>query len=97
MAKIIYFLTVDNKDGVNLALENQDDEITIALLQNAVYFSVKACTEIAEALKRNMKVIASKEDVELRGIEKLMQEGVSIVDYSGIIDIVFESKTVINF
>ena len=59
MAKIVYFLTTDRKDGVNLALENQDDEITIMLLQNAVYFSVASCTEIAEALKKNMTVISS--------------------------------------
>lgn len=95
--KILYSITTDNIDGVNLALENKEDDVTILLLQNAVYFANKTCTEIGTALSQNIKVLVSKEDVDLRGISGLMAAGIGTVDYSGIVDAIFASDTVFNY
>lgn len=97
MRKVLYSITSEDKAGIKIALENNEDEVTILLLQNAVYFGTKKCPEIIDALKQNKKVFVSKIDVELRGIQSLLQEGVQYTDYGGVIDITFNNDSIINF
>ena len=72
-----------------LALENKDDEVSLVLMQNAVYFAAKKGTGIDEALDQGKVVYASKKDVVLRGIQKLLPETVKLANYGEIVDIVF--------
>ena len=97
MGKILYLIVNEDKAGIDLALENNEDDVTILLLQDAVYFATKKGTEIFQALQQNKKVFVSQVDVTLRGIQTMMQEGVQNTDYGGIIDITFASDTIINF
>lgn len=94
--KILYFITDEDKTGIELALENNADDITICLLQNAVYFANKTVKEISEALERGKKVIACKEDVEIRGIGTLIFDKVQLLDYGKIIDVVLANDSIIN-
>ena len=97
MGKILYLIVNEDKAGIDLALENNEDDVTILLLQDAVYFATKKGTEISQALQQNKKVFVSQADVTLRGIQNMVQEGVQNTDYGGIIDITFTCDTIINF
>ena len=97
MGKILYLIVNEDKAGIDLALENNEDDVTILLLQDAVYFATKKGKEISKALEQNKKVFVSQSDISLRGIQNMMQEGVQNTDYGGIIDITFASDTIINF
>ena len=96
MPKIAYFITGGDDTGIKLALENLDDEVSIILIQNAVYSATKSKTDISEALKQNKTVYASKVDVELRGIKDLLHDGIKLVDYGEIVDLVFGQDTIVN-
>lgn len=97
MSRVLYFITSEEKTGVELALENKDDEVSLVLMQNAVYFAAKKGTGIDDALQQGKTVYASKKDVELRGIQKLLPENVKLADYGEIVDIVFNQDSIINF
>lgn len=94
--KIIYFITSQDITGLKLALENKDDEKTICLLQNAVYFANKTVKETSDALNQGIKVFACKEDVNIRGLDNHILDKVEIKDYGEIIDLVFNHDTIIN-
>jgi len=97
MAKKLYFISGEDDMGLDIALESKGDDITILLIQNAVYFGTKPNKKIGEALRQNYKVVALKDDIEARGLEKLIQDGISLTDYNGVIDITFENDSIINF
>ncbi|MBD3350606.1 MAG: sulfurtransferase complex subunit TusB [Candidatus Lokiarchaeota archaeon] len=97
MKKVLYFISAQSTAGVELALENKEDEVSILLLQNAVYCGTKKCSEVANAIKENKKVYVLKEDVELRGIQSLLLDGIEMVDYNGVIDVTFAQDTIVNF
>ena len=94
--KIVYFITGEDKTGIELALENKEDEKKICLLQNAVYFANKTVKEISNAINQGIGVIACKEDVEVRGLKDLIFEQVELKDYGEIIDIVLANDSIIN-
>lgn len=94
--KIIYFITNEDKTGIELALENKEDEKTICLLQNAVYFANKHVKEISSALNMDIKVVACKEDVDIRGLNKYVFTEVELKNYGEIIDIVLANDSIIN-
>ena len=97
MAKKLYFISSEDDTGIKLALENKEDEITVLLIQNAVYFATKTNKEISEALKQNFTIMALKEDVEARGLQNLLQNDVKLIDYGEVVDKTFESDSIINF
>jgi len=94
--KILYFITSEDATGISLALENQEDDISILLLQNAVYFASKQNSEISKALNQNRTVAACKDDVEIRGLKNLIFEKVNLINYEEIIDLVLTQDTIIN-
>lgn len=94
--KILYFITDEDNTGLKLALENKEDDITICLLQNAVYFANKTVKEISEALEQNKTVMACKEDVEIRGLKNLIFNKIKLIDYGEIIDTVLANDSIIN-
>ena len=102
MAKILYFITDMDPTGIRLALEykaeHRDNQVGICLLQDAVYFASKGKRDsnVAEALESGIPVHVAKRDVELRGLTKLLQEEIKILDYSEIIDLVLTYERIVN-
>lgn len=102
MAKILYFITDMNPIGIRLALEykaeHKDNDVGICLLQDAVYFASKRKKDgnIAEAMKNGIPVHVAKKDVELRGLTKLLQKEIKILDYNEIIDLVLTYERIVN-
>ena len=97
MSKILYFITLEDDKGIRLALEDKENEVSILLLQNAVYFAQKHRGKlIGSALAQKHKILAVKEDVVLRGIQDMLHDGVVLVGHSDVADIAFEHKTIIN-
>ncbi len=94
--KIVYFITNKDKTGLELALENKEDEKTICLLQNAVYFANKSVKETSSAINQGIKVIACKEDINIRGLNKYIFDKVELKDYGEIIDIVLANDAILN-
>lgn len=94
--KVIYFISSQDKTGLKLALENKNDEKTICLLQNAVYFANKNIKETGEALNQGLKVIACEEDINIRGLKRYIYDNVELKDYGEIIDIVLSNDSIIN-
>ena len=94
--KILYLISDEDITGIELALENRDVEITIALIQNAVYFATKNNKTISEALEQNMNVIACKEDVDIRGLNNLIFEKIKLCNYEDLIEVILENHSIIN-
>ena len=97
MSKKLFFLTNECKLGIDLVLEHQSDanELSICLMQNAVYFANKTNREMNESILR-ATVYAGKEDVDKRGIRKHLHPEVKLLDYGEIIDLVLEHENIIN-
>ena len=97
MGKKVYLITDEDKTGIELALEIKgDEEITICLLQDAVFFANKKTPEIGEAINQKFKVVACKEDIDRRGIHKFIFDEVVLQDYSEIVDTLLEADKIIN-
>jgi len=96
--KVLYFITSEDITGVELAMEHSDeDDVTILLLQNAVYFANKSNKEVAQALNQNKKVVACEEHVNVRGLSKFISEKVGLVKSDDVVDLIFENDSIINF
>lgn len=97
MSNILFFLTCKDTTGIELALEhdNESDQMSICLLQDAVYHANKSNSLIQEFIKKG-KIYAVKEDVEKRGIESNINNDVKLLDYSEIIDLVIANDNLIN-
>ena len=95
--KVLYFITSEDITGVELAMEHTDeDDVTILLLQNAVYFANKSNKAISQALNQKKKVAVSKEHVEIRGLNKFISDGIKLVASDEVVDLIFENDTIIN-
>ncbi len=95
--KVLYFITSEDITGVELAIEHtNDDDITILLLQNAVYFANKSNKTISQALEQNRSVMVCKEDIDLRGLSNFVSERVKLVASADVIDMIFANDTIIN-
>lgn len=95
--KVLYFITSEDVTGVELAMEHSDeDDVTILLLQNAVYFANKSNRSVSQALNQKKKVAACKEHVDIRGINKFISDGIKLVASDEVVDLIFENDTIIN-
>lgn len=70
------------KKGIKLAL--LDPDASVALIEDRVYLDVTS-------LKEKAKLFALKSDVEKRGLSGRL-EGVELVDYGGLVDLIEGSK-----
>ncbi|MHA1106259.1 MAG: DsrH/TusB family sulfur metabolism protein [Promethearchaeota archaeon] len=96
--KVLYFITSEDITGVELAMEHSDeDDVTILLLQNAVYFCNKSNKAVSQALNQNKTVAACKEHVEIRGLSNFISDKIKLVAADGVIDLIFENDSIINF
>jgi sulfur relay protein TusB/DsrH len=99
MAKILYFITDRDSLGLQLAIEHEDQEVGICLLQDAVYFahSTESRNKLVKAaIKRSIPIFAAKRDIQLRGLTTLILPDVHLLDYEEIIDLVFDYDQIIN-
>jgi sulfur relay protein TusB/DsrH len=95
--KVLYFITSEDITGVELAMEHtDDDDVTILLLQNAVYFANKSNKAVSQALNQKKKVVACKEHVDIRGLNKFISDKIRLVASEEVIDIIFENDSIIN-
>lgn len=97
MSRILFFLTCEDKTGIELALEHKDgnDQLSICLVKNAIYTANKNYTLIQNCIK-NMKVYAIKECVEKRGFKNYIHKDVKLIDYGDVIDLILEQDNIIN-
>jgi sulfur relay protein TusB/DsrH len=98
MTKILYFITDMDPIGIQLALEHKDADVGICLLQDAVYYGCKGRKEVdlASAIKKGIPIYVAKKDVELRGLTKLLHREIKVLDYSEIIDLIFNYEKIVN-
>lgn len=96
--KVLYFITSEDETGVELAMEHSDeDDVTILLLQNAVYFANKANKAISQALNQNKTVAACKEHIEIRGLSNFVSDKIKQVASADVVDLIFENDSIINY
>ena len=95
--KVLYFITSEDITGVELAMEHtDDDDVTILLLQNAVYFANKSNKAVSQALNQKKKVVACKEHIDIRGLNKFISDKIRLVASGEVIDLIFENDSIIN-
>jgi len=95
--KVLYFITSEDITGVELAMEHtDDDDVTILLLQNAVYFANKSNSAISQALNQKKAVAACKEHIDARGLNKFISDKIRLVASEEVIDLIFENDSIIN-
>jgi sulfur relay protein TusB/DsrH len=95
--KVLYFITSEDITGVELAMEHTDeDDVTILLLQNAVYFANKSNKAVSQALNQKKKVAACKEHIDIRGLNKFISDEIKLVDSDEVVDLIFANDSIIN-
>lgn len=95
--KVLYFITSEDITGVELAMEHSgEDEVTILLLQNAVYFANKSNKAVSQVLDQNKTVAACKEHIDTRGLSNFISDKIKLVATGDIVDLIFENETIIN-
>jgi len=96
--KVLYFITSEDITGVQFAMEHtEDDDVTILLLQNAVYFANKTNKAINQAINQKKTVAACEEDIKLRGLSKYILDEIKLVKSEDVIDLIFGNDSIVNF
>ena len=95
--KVLYFITSEDITGVELAMEHtEEDDVTILLLQNAVYFANKSNKAVSQALNQNKTVAACKEHIDIRGLSNFVSDKIKQVASADVVDLIFENDSIIN-
>ena len=95
--KVLYFITSEDITGVELAMEHtEEDDVTILLLQNAVYFANKTNKAVSQALNQNKTVAACKEHIDIRGLSNFVSDKIKQVASADVVDLIFENDSIIN-
>ena len=85
--------------GTAESLEKRGEEIALVMMLDAVYMATVAEENpaVKDKMEKGSKVFRLKSDVERRGLEKRLLPGVELIDYEGLIDILFsEDQRVLN-
>lgn len=85
--------------GTAESLEKRGEEIALVMMLDAVYMATVAeeNTAVKDMMEKGSKVLLLRSDVERRGLEKRLLPGVELIDYEGLIDILFsEDQRVLN-
>ena len=95
--KVLYFITSEDITGVEFAMEHtDDDDVTVLLLQDAVYFANKSNKAISQTLNQKKKIAACKEHIDIRGLNKFISDKIRLVAFEEVIDLIFENESIIN-
>jgi tRNA 2-thiouridine synthesizing protein B len=83
-------------DAFDTILRYVDKGSAVLLIEDGVYgaMSGTAVTPKLQAAMKSAPVYALKPDVEARGIQGRVLDGVKLVDYGGFVDLVAEHNTV---
>ena len=67
----------------------------VLLIEDGVYGALKGCTttKMVEQALKNFPVYALYPDIEARGMQDRVIDGIKLVDYSGFVDLVAEHPT----
>ena len=85
-------LTVINANDLNALKQALGLETDVLLLQDGVYLLNKAMNiEFSD-----IKLHALDVDVQKRGLSDRLMDGVELIDYDGMVDLLFSSETVVN-
>jgi sulfur relay protein TusB/DsrH len=80
------------------ALRANENDIGLLLIQDGVFMVDRGCPNSKELLTMNLPFYASKNHVEERGIGDRLLDGVKLVDYPEIVNIIMEEyDKVISF
>ena len=68
----------------------------VLLIEDGVYGALKGCTstKMVEQALKNFPIYALYPDIEARGMQDRVIDGIKLVDYSGFVDLVAEHPTV---
>jgi len=68
----------------------------VLLIEDGVYGALKGCTttKMVEQTLKNFPIYALYPDIEARGMQDRVIDGIKLVDYSGFVDLVAEHTTV---
>ncbi|MGQ4891565.1 MAG: sulfurtransferase complex subunit TusB [Candidatus Njordarchaeia archaeon] len=94
----LYLITSKNEYGVKLALESESNDTAICLMQDAVYLACKEASSkyITDAIKKNIKVYVIEKDILKRGLKKLINPSIEIINYSEFVDLIFKYERILN-
>lgn len=84
-------LNTHDKDILEKAMNSKAD---LLLMQDAVLFCNNGRKDAPEFGDR--KVYALKVDMEKRGVSNRMVDGIELLDYDGVVDLLFSEYTVVN-
>jgi len=73
-----------------------EDDVTILLLQNAVYFANKSNKAVSRAINQKKSVAACKEHIDLRGLTNFISDKIKLVTTEEVVDLIFENDAIIN-
>jgi len=67
----------------------------VLLIEDGVYGALKGCTttKMVEQTLKNFPIYALYPDIEARGMQDRVIDGIKLVDYSGFVDLVAEHPT----
>ena len=85
--------------GTAESLVKRGEELALVIMLDAVYIATVAeeNTAVKDMMEKGSKVLLLRSDVERRGLEKRLLPGVELIDYEGLIDILFsEDQRVLN-
>ncbi len=90
--KFLIWLSKDcsSLDEVITAIQSQNNEVGILLVQDGVFMADRGCAHSEELTKFDVPVYASKGHMEERGIAQRLVVDVKPVDYPEIVDLVME-------
>ena len=85
-----------NHNGFETCLKYVTPGSAVLLIEDGVYAAAKGTvfSEKLQAAIKTVPVYALKPDVEARGIQGRVLDGVKLVDYGGFVDLVAEHNTV---
>jgi sulfur relay protein TusB/DsrH len=84
-------INMNDRNALNQALNVEAD---VLLIQEAVLFLNKGRSDVPDFSGK--KVYALGIDVEKRGLSNRLVEGVELVDYNNMVDLMFSSDSVVN-
>ena len=98
MGKTLILMSDMDEKGIEIATKAEGKEITVCLMQNAVYLSAKGKKLFDTLISQNKKIYAIEKDVTIRGLKKdLIYSEVKLIDYAAVIDLVLEHENIINY
>ena len=98
MVKTLLLMSDADEKGIKVAMDPENQDITVCLLQNATYLAAKGKKLLDTLISQNKKIYALEKDVNLRGLNKdLIYSEVKLIDYGAVIDLVLENENIINY